>query len=413
MTNMLGYKGIRRCISVLLHYLTNNLFQIRGLIREQFWFAAQLLSDTVAVTMKTHLPEIEEGACFIELVDKAFDIMSSNKKSSDKEERCGFGVHLEQQTKVTLEFEDIISKVRFGDQTNLLPFQEGYIVSMRALRGLFSDMTSEEGIPKLDFILTSKLSLDCVHDIFTKIRMKDNTDYIPNAVEAKAQLRLLLIGANKDVVSNAATGENTSEEGCISSQVLSNIPELVEEVLKNKDPDHDILLPDIVSDDLDQKYAQLIQEVCTEQTVEKMEDFCQRFRPDLPYVYAEEIIETNCPTLEQSLDQTPGNIKKKKKVSKFKETMWIQTLTKGGVKVSSKWCGKFREFENDFNALHNSFHDCLSRDAGITNKLVRILNTKWPRLDNRILKRYARLRTQIRLRFVIKKYEQQWVVIEQ
>ena len=366
--------------------------------------------------MRVNLPDLVEGADFIELIDKVYDVMTSQKRNTDKEERCGYGVYLDKQINVIDKFIEIISKVRIGNQLNILPFQEGFIVSLQSLKNLYSDMIKDD-INKLEYILTSRLSLECVFEVIKKIKTKDSTEILPNAVEAKAQLRLLLIGANKDFVTNNINEENSTEESCVSSQVLGNIPELLEEVLKNKDPDHDLLLPDIITDEIDQKYAQLIQEIATDQTIEKAEDFSHKFHPELAYDYSEEIIDSNCPTIEHTIDPTTGMpLKKKKKIGKLKEGMWIQMLTRGGVKVSTKWSGKFREFETDFNALHNTSIDFLNREPDITTKLIKVLNSKWPKLDSRILKRYSRLRTQIRLRFVMKRYEQQeqqWVVVEQ
>ena len=465
---------IFNCINVMI-------FQVTGQGRSQIYLAAQLFSSTVANTVRNAMPQCSDTADVISLTDSVFDLLNTSNKLDDKEQRHQFSKISENNQVIINQFMEFMNSARFGYQ-NKVAFQEGFIVTLKSLIGLFRDLNAESKNEER-LISTKRISCDCLDDAFSKIRSNGGGYVVPNPVEVKTHVRNFVVDANKSAFAEVTVlGKMTSDEK-FNNRIQKHIPEFIDELLSKPDPDGDVSMPEKMTTEDDQTYARLLQEVRCHSTIENPQDFCVPFDPmlDVNLEYTQRSAEVFVPTVHQTTTNVldPRNItgaafgtvaderqqstitltttnpteiptvvsdfalsvpvseanpnmagatvhipsieptsstssppkKRKKKDVGVEETTWVDKLTRGVLRVTGKWNGKFREFENIFNQFHNSHPDHLSRQPKVVDKLVKILALKEPKLDSRLLKRYVRLRTSIRLRHVIKKYTQEQITI--
>ena len=78
-----------------------------------------------------------------------------------------------------------------GGRASLLPFQRDMLRTTSSLRGLRADLS--EAVPELDYLITSRLNQDCLENLFSQLRGMCGQNQHPDAVEARARLRILLM----------------------------------------------------------------------------------------------------------------------------------------------------------------------------------------------------------------------------
>ena len=134
------------------------------------------------------------------IVDAWFDTLNSRCPYDAKLERCGYGVSatvkaaqddaLNKMDKMIRQFRKVSSKQPLG-RTSLLPLQHGILRSSASLRGLYADFQAV--CPDLEYLMTSHLNQDCLENLFSQLRGMCGANTTPDAVEARARLRILLI----------------------------------------------------------------------------------------------------------------------------------------------------------------------------------------------------------------------------
>jgi len=102
--------------------------------------AAQLLSHTTASAI-TYL--FERGALknqsaptaaeMIETVNNWFDVLNSRDVGSANILKSPFGKNLTEQTQAILKMTDMITNIRVGTHTSLIPFQQGIILTNQSV----------------------------------------------------------------------------------------------------------------------------------------------------------------------------------------------------------------------------------------------------------------------------------------
>ena len=180
--------------------------------RQRVCLAAQLLSHTTATAVKCLFPEKSELSNWIEMFDQWFDIFNSRVAFHTKRMACGFGVHFEEQNSVLEKTFSCIQTMREKGRKSLLPFQKGFLLSIRALQELFSDLKKNY---KIDYLLTSRLNQDSAENTFSQIRGIGSPH--PGPVDCKNRLRLILLGKNGSIfIKNPAVllDENEQEPEC-------------------------------------------------------------------------------------------------------------------------------------------------------------------------------------------------------
>ena len=83
---------------------------------------------------------------------------------------------------------------------SLLPFQKGFMMSIAALKGLYSQLQNHYGVKN---ILTARLNQDCLENLFSQIRGLGRRYDHPTPTSVKHRFRLLLIARNSVELGNA------------------------------------------------------------------------------------------------------------------------------------------------------------------------------------------------------------------
>ena len=147
--------------------------------------------------MAEYLPRRARQAEMIRVFDAWFDVMNSSAPFNGKPERCGYGVNKALQDEALQKMEALMDKARkFSPKhpkgvKNPLPFQRGILRSTASLRGLHADLTAT--VPGFRYIMTSHVNQDCLENTFSQLRGMCGPNTVPDAVEARCRLRILLM----------------------------------------------------------------------------------------------------------------------------------------------------------------------------------------------------------------------------
>jgi hypothetical protein len=88
-----------------------------------------------------------------------------------------------------------VESMREIGRRGYLPFQRGFLLSIRSLQGLYSDLKQNFGIK---YLLTSRLNQDSAENTFSQIRGIGSPH--PGPVDCKHRLRLIMLGKNGNVL---------------------------------------------------------------------------------------------------------------------------------------------------------------------------------------------------------------------
>lgn len=149
-------------------------WQVEKQERQRVFLAAQTLSETVGKAIHHCFGEqYKRQAEFVIATDRAFDVFNSRRPLDSKKHRCGFGMAgaYEEQHDSLQTFTRLISESRVGQRQCRLPFQDGFVMSSNALRGLHSALCQRRGA-ELRYILTSRLTQDFVENFFSQVKKK-------------------------------------------------------------------------------------------------------------------------------------------------------------------------------------------------------------------------------------------------
>lgn len=153
-------------------------------------YATQVLSRTVAVTISTlvesgKLHEKSMGtARFLELINDTFDILNSSTVSNDYIYKKTF-YHAEYQTNDLQKVQRIFSGLRVinrnngKDVTNTMKFIKGFLISVKAISSLASDLK----IAGYKYLFTRRLNQDALENFFGKVRQQSGDCREPTAIQ--------------------------------------------------------------------------------------------------------------------------------------------------------------------------------------------------------------------------------------
>ena len=168
--------------------MTNKHLEVENRERQRVFYATQLLSGTNATALRFLFPECEKQADFVQLINDAFDLfnVSPHKPSIST---SAYGLHLEEQDELLDKLYDTINTMRVIRFTKtgkkykgLYPFQNGILMSINALKGLFTDLEDDFHITH---IYTTRLNQDVVENSFSILRGIGGTNTNPTAIEIK------------------------------------------------------------------------------------------------------------------------------------------------------------------------------------------------------------------------------------
>ncbi|KFM75205.1 Transposable element P transposase, partial [Stegodyphus mimosarum] len=312
-------KEVRICPKLSASHIT-----VKGNERQRVYLAAQLFSNHTAQGIRYLMPEEEDTANFFELVNNSFDILNARKPVTDTVLACAYGIHEVIQERTLKKFYELCDNMRVGKTKHLLPFQKGFMMSIRSLLGLFSDM-KQFGVK---YLLTSKLNQDCLENLFSRIRGLGHFYDHPLPVDVKYRMRLLLLTHNDCQISLSNTSSvapDEEEDAFITSHFFGNILPDMSEALKMLDGETE--MRDIVLDD----------SPLTSTSEPTADCSVQGFRYLAGYIaYRGRKYDHSLGTPTEQLLHLPSD----------EHVGWIETLSRGGLLVpSEEWLKKINQFE--------------------------------------------------------------------
>lgn len=357
--------------------LTPGHVNVFGRDRQRVHLACQLLSNHVAQAISYLLPDQQESADFIKLVNDAFDILNSRiPRIDDRPIASAFGMHTKAQEEVLRTFHSVCEKMRLGKRTTLLPFQKGFLISIRSLLCCYSDLQKTYNIK---YIFTARFNQDCLENFFSQIRAVGRTYDHPLPVEFKSRLRLLLMSRNiKDITFNSTCPviiDNSEDSYLTSHLFMGLIPDMKEalEMIEGNLEVNDVTL------DISSSSPIIRTSECSEQSLRYLAGY----------------IAHRC----RSIDSSLGHSNEELKVSSLEsDNGWVEKLSRGGLIVpTDNWLNTIKELEVMFALFHG---DSVSKERNVVQGLCRILSDKYPSLSPEIIKLYVRSRMFIRIRQV-------------
>ena len=176
------------------------LSQATGQAGQRVHLATRAFSNSVATAMATRVPGREEQAHTVSIINKWFDVFNSRAPYDAVPERCAYGITPKTKAKQDAALDAMDACIRearkatrkqpLGRQA-LLPCQQGVLRSVASLRGLYGDLRHRHS--ELKFLMTSHLNQDSLENLFSQLRAMCGSNTSPNAVDARARLRILLM----------------------------------------------------------------------------------------------------------------------------------------------------------------------------------------------------------------------------
>ena len=221
----------------------------------------------------------------------------------------------------------------------------------------------------------------------------------PSPVELKARIRLLLMGASPAVAAGSRSQPSTSgasvameEESPIylSATVLDDLRD--EEAATDAPP----------TDVGEKEIGQLLKEAQSrgQPAGHRAAADSEFSREGLAYVVgylAHKLRDVDSSLGTVSSQCTPGRL--------GPDYAWLERLSHGGLYVPSpQWLQQVQDFDVVFCAMHGADID---RRPGVIKRLREDLEVKYPRIDPRVVRKYAVTRTHLRLRLLQRKLTEQ------
>ena len=212
----------------------------QGSERQRVRLAAELFSSSVSkALLYLYGDKMKVQSQAIHIVNSWFDVMNSGSLYNANPERCGFGLNLEIQMSALENMERLVKTMKFGcDRPKaLLPYQKGILVSIKSMRALYADLTSE--YPSLFFVLTRRLNQDCLENYFSQLRGLGGPDSHPSPRKAIQRIRALTLVKNAaSLVNNPAVLMEEEEDTTLSAPFgatsISKIDDQVKKFLLKK-----------------------------------------------------------------------------------------------------------------------------------------------------------------------------------
>ena len=173
---------------------------VKGNLRQNVRMAAQIFSRKMSMAILHYcsgIPNVHQISELFEIVNDGFDVLNSRSSSDSVSARKPFGYYPHYHTTVLRRFEQLVRTIRFGYREELLPFQEGLLISINSAFDLLQSV--KQKYPFLHTIFTSRLNQDVTESTFSQIRSLGRFYDNPSATEFDYRVRLLSILTLGDV----------------------------------------------------------------------------------------------------------------------------------------------------------------------------------------------------------------------
>lgn len=103
---------------------------------------------------------------FLQTINDGFDVMNARIPDHFNKLKSAFGMHIDEQNAALTKFHDLCTSIRVIGRKNLLPFQKGFIISIKSTKGLYADLKSEG----YSYLMTSRCNQDVLESYFSMVR---------------------------------------------------------------------------------------------------------------------------------------------------------------------------------------------------------------------------------------------------
>ena len=267
---------------------------------------------------------------------------------------------------------------RVGKRNFNIPFQKGIIISSKSLLSLYEDLSAR---CRIEFLLTSHLNQDCLENFFSRIRALGGTNTHPTSVDFINRTKSLIVGRSSDLA--VETASVRMEDDCNTNES----PEFISQFVTRS-------ITTVPENQGDLEDVDLLSEKIPAHSVTASSKFpsfdCEA--EGLKYVGGY--------IASKFLEKFPELGQKTAENSVFAKSFapWIAALSRGSLVVPSEnFMSQIYEMEKIFQKIHR---DSISNETGIIKKFHQILVSTFPSLPSEVLKKFARTRTFIRIRFL-------------
>ena len=407
-------------------------FQVRGQARQRVRPAVQLLSNSVAAAAERFCGRSEE-AKFIRVLDRGLDALNAHNPTDPKELRRGMRADSREHQKALDDLEAAV-RLPFEGKTGLLPFQKGFLVTIASMRGLVTDVTARLGPGS--YVLTGRVNQDPLESFFSLVRGKGGACLHPSPSEARCRVRnitlmmALRLGVSPVAETVFAASPTSSGTAALAvpaaaSSGTAAVPAAAPAVASSNaatpaavvsgtatlsdpdtgDVDHAVLREFIE----DSSTTGILSEL---QEAEALLATASQASPPPPVASSPLDPETGVSAEEYGLAHAAGYVSAKcRRVDATLgtpsalageaapvEALWTRLISQGGLSVpSADWLSRFRSMEVMFCASHHLEPDGISRAPRVVESLVERLAAEPGALDARVIRRFVRLRTFIRM----------------
>ena len=356
--------------------LCQKLLHLKGSERMRVAPAVQLLSGHMAALAKHLYPEKPCIREFFETINNGFDVLNS-RVPVDKTNPCksGYGFSFERQKVALIKLKTLLETVRFrtkkrkSAKKSLLPFQVGFIISITSLMDLYDDLHAKY---RIRYILTSRLTQDCLESLFAVVRSFSGLYVNPTPSEFRYRLRLILLGCRIRPPKNTNTLFDENNVAFVTSSLIQ----------KNE---------------IDHKIQETVQ---TENCEDASEVNEQKHFDELHDTAGEGVryiagyLAWKLKRLGLGLYGYPTNALQVRN-SNSVDTSWIELLSRGGLLIPDQ---NFLEMVRTIENLFGQFFTEFQYEQNISTKLVNRISQIHPDYDPVVLKYFMNTRLRIKIK---------------
>ncbi|KAF0288772.1 Transposable element P transposase [Amphibalanus amphitrite] len=382
---------------------------VKGQARQRVRPAVQLLSNSVATAAERFLGRREEAE-FIRVLDRGLDALNGQNLADAKKLRRGMSGDSAEHQKALSDLEKAV-KLRFIGKRTLFPFQKGFLVTIASMRGLVNDVTAQLGPDS--YVLTGRINQDPLESFFGLVRGKGGACLHPSPSEARCRVRNLTLMLALRLGLNPLSGAGNASSPRTAAATTSATSAITTDMGSNEPDSGDLeraVMDDFSEDSAADEVAGDIQEAeSLLATASRTPSARARAATSSPLdpetgvsaeqyglAHAAGYVAAKCrridPTLGAPTAQClPGE-------AEPVEALWTRLISQGGLSVpSAEWLARFRAMEAVFCTTHHLEPDHISRAPRVVESLVERLAAETGSMDTRVIRRFVRLRTFIRL----------------
>lgn len=353
--------------------------------------AAELLSHATAIVIRQYnLEEVYNLADFIDVISSWYNIMTSRNDSHRSHfmssKRVGYGNLLEDQNLTLDKMYYIINSIKCIDGQDIGSFQEGFLISIKALRNLLPEMMKLYGVK---YIMTHRLGQEALKTFYMQVQKPCDSNNHPTPLTLVNNIRKIMIYKNK--------GQILSEEDLyLVADTLDKAHVVLKEETITSD-EGDVALLEIPSPEFGESFitglinSDVNMSLVNYELLETSEDGQTYVGGWVAKKHAKQCPQLGVSTYELTIDHA------------YAFPSLIEQLSCGDlIEPSQEWLQIVKQLEAAFVQYHGK--EKIQRGSGVTRIFADKLLQMFPHVDSEVLRSFVCVRTFIRLRYLNAKY---------